>query len=125
MAYRTTLCAAAALAGLFFAGAALAADKAPTVDTSRPTPVMYPKASQLAGEEGKVVVAILVSTSGAPVRAALYQSSGHADLDDAALTTAMNWHYVPAIKGGETTEDWVTVGVDYKLPTQPTDTAAK
>lgn len=124
MANRITLCGAAALAGLLFAGVALAADRAPTVDRSRPTPVMYPKTSQVAGEEGKVVVAVLVSDSGAPMQATVYKSSGHTDLDDAAMSTAMNWHYVPAIKGGETTEEWVTVGVDYKLPDQK-DAAAQ
>jgi protein TonB len=126
MAYRTTLCASTALASLFFAGSALAADRAPTVDKAMPTPVMYPKTSQVAGEEGKVVVAVLVSDSGAPMRATVYQSSGYKDLDDAAMSTALNWHYVPAIEGGETTREWVTVGVDYKLPeSQPKDTAAK
>ncbi|HEY4112639.1 MAG TPA: energy transducer TonB [Rhizomicrobium sp.] len=126
MVCRTILYGTAVAATLLFIGTAMADDRPPAVDTSRPTPVTYPKSSQEAGEEGKVVVAVLVSDSGVPVRATVYKSSGHSDLDDAAMSTALNWHYVPAIEGGETTQDWVTVGVDYKLPEQqPKDTAAK
>ncbi|MFL5237495.1 MAG: hypothetical protein ACJ8EL_07805 [Rhizomicrobium sp.] len=32
-----------------------------------------------------------------------------------AIETAMNWHYLPAIRDGATTDDWALVQVVYKL----------
>jgi len=93
------------------------ADAPPRVDTSQPTTVVYPEPAQRAGEEGTVMVRVYVNTSGRPLRASIAQSSGFVDLDNAAVETAMNWRYVPAIHGGDTTSDWATVQVVYKLPT--------
>ena len=98
------------------AGVAFAADAPPRVDTSQPTAVIYPTSSQRSGEEGTVVVRVYVASSGRPSRAAVARSSGFADLDNAAVETAMNWRYVPAIHDGDTASDWATVQVVYKLP---------
>jgi TonB family protein len=96
---------------------AFAADVPPRVDTSKPTNVVYPESAQRAGEEGAVIVRVYVSSSGRPMKADIAQSSGFDDLDDAALETALNWHYVPALRDGDTASDWATVQVVYKLPT--------
>ena len=95
---------------------ALADDRAPKVDTSQPTPVVYPPAAQRAGEEGTVIVRVFVSESGRPQRANIAKSSGFEDLDTAAIETTMNWRFVPAIRGGSTVSDWASVQVVYKLP---------
>jgi TonB family protein len=100
--------------------AAFADDHPPKVDTSHPTPVVYPKDSQVRGEEGTVVLAIDVSDSGQPRRIRLLKSSGYSGLDNAAMETAFNWHYLPAIHGGDTREDWATVQIKYALPQSAT-----
>lgn len=91
-------------------------DHAPKVDTSQPTPVVYPEAAQTAGEEGTVVLRVYVLESGHPNRIGIGQSSGYDDLDTAAMQTAANWHYVPAVVNGETADDWAQVRIDYRLP---------
>jgi TonB family protein len=103
------------------AASALAADQAPKVDTSQPTPVVYPVTAQEAGEEGTVIVSVYVTDTGKPQRFNVARSSGYRDLDNAAIETAMNWHYVPAIRGGATTSDWGNFQIVYKLPTQADD----
>jgi TonB family protein len=99
------------------AGFAFAAGLAPKVDTSQPTNVIYPKASQAKGEEGTVYLKVYVTPAGRATRVAVFKSSGYNDLDDAAVETAANWHYVPAVHDGDTTSDWATVKVVYQLPT--------
>ena len=117
MVYRAIVYSAAVFAfGASFATAALAADRPPSVDQSHPTAVSYPVAAQAAGEEGTAVVGGYVSSSGKPEKASLAQSTGFNDLDDAAVSTAMNWHYVPGIKDGETTSEWLAVEIAYRLP---------
>jgi TonB family protein len=102
-----------------FSGLARAADAPPKVDTSRPTPVVYPATSQRAGEEGTVVISVYVTDAGKPQRINIAKSSGYTALDTAAMETAMNWHYLPAMRGGSTTSDWGNFQIVYKLPEQP------
>jgi TonB family protein len=107
------------LAAALCAGAttsALAEDRQAGVDPSTPHPVVYPTLAQTNGEEGTVVVSIHISAHGRVKGAKLYQSSGHDDLDTAAIQTAMNWKYLPAVHGGEPTDDWANVQIVYKLP---------
>jgi TonB family protein len=96
---------------------AQAQNMAAKVDTSKPTPVIYPVAAQRAGEEGTVVVDVFVPQSGKPQRFHVAKSSGYPDLDDAAVATALNWKYVPAFRDGDSVSEWAAVQVVYKLPT--------
>jgi len=108
------------------ANVASADGRTPKVDTTRPTPVVYPAAAQRAGEEGTVIVRVYVNESGYPQRATVARSSGYEDLDTAAIETAMNWRFVPAIRDGATASDWASVQVVYKLPeSQPAPAASK
>lgn len=95
--------------GLIASGAALA--DAPKVDRTQPTPVVYPKGSQISGEEGTVVLDVSVNDSGNPTHADIVGSSGYADLDTAATETVLNWHFVPGDYGVP-----ARVQVSYKLP---------
>jgi len=92
------------------------ADSTPKVDTSAPTPVVYPTAAQSSGEQGTVVLSVYVSSRGKPILANVAKTSGFPDLDNAAVETVMNWHYVPGVRGGDIASDWATVQVVYKLP---------
>jgi periplasmic protein TonB len=91
---------------------------APKVDTSEPTPVVYPKEAQRAGEEGTVLLNVYVTWSGKPQKIDVAASSGYRDLDNAAVETAANWRYVPALHDGDTASDWASVQVVYRLPEQ-------
>jgi len=95
----------------------LAADATPArVDSSQPTAIVYPPTAQVAGEQGTVIVDVFVGTNGKVSRYAIAKSSGFDDLDNAALESVMNWHYVPASRDGDTVGDWAQVNVVYKLP---------
>src|SRR6185437_15120246 len=60
-------CGLSAVAALGLSGfAASAANVAPKVDTSRPTPVVYPAQAQRAGEEGTVLLNVYVTWTGKP-----------------------------------------------------------
>ena len=99
--------------------AAWSDDRKPKVDNTKPTAVVYPQTAQVAGEEGIVVLNVHVSDSGKPLNVAMSKSSGFTDLDNAAIETVMNWRFVPAIRGGSTTDDWALVQIVYKLPEGP------
>jgi len=93
------------------------ADSPAKVDHSYPTPQPdYPAAAQTNGEQGDVVVNVFVSSSGKPRKFKILQSSGFADLDNAAAEAAANWRYIPAIEGGDTTSDWTAVKIHFELP---------
>jgi len=108
-----------AVAALAMSGfAASAANVAPKVDTSQPTPVVYPTTAQRAGEEGTVLLNVYVTYTGKPQKIDIAKSSGYRELDDAAVETAANWHYVPALHDGDTASDWASVQVVYRMPQQ-------
>lgn len=104
------------VAGMLGLSRTALADSPPKVDTAQPTPVVYPETAQRAGEQGTVVVNVYVNSRGKPMGVNVARSSGYEDLDNAAMETAMNWHYLPAIRNGDTAPDWALVQVVYKLP---------
>lgn len=96
---------------------AAGADSRAKVDRSQPNlQPEYPDTAQVAGEQGDVVVAVKVSASGRVWRVDVDRSSGFTDLDNAAVETAYNWHYTPAITNGDTASGWVKVKFHYQLP---------
>lgn len=56
--------------------------------------------SKRLNEQGKVVVRVLISSTGQPLKAELKQSSGYDRLDQSALATVMKWRYVPGKRNG-------------------------
>ncbi len=93
------------------------ADSPPKVDHSKPTPQPdYPATAQTGGEQGDVVLGVLVNTHGRPLKIRVNQSSGFVDLDDAAAAAVAGWHYLPAIKDGDTATDWAQVKIHFELP---------
>jgi TonB family protein len=95
------------------------ADTRAHVDTSVSTQTIYPAQSQDAGEQGSVVLSVNVARDGMPMHIRVAQSSGFADLDAAAIETALNWHYVPATHDGEPHPQEIDVRVVYQLPQAP------
>jgi len=76
----------------------------------------YPSASQRIGEEGTVVVRVVVGVDGRVVRATVAKSSGFARLDAAAIDQALaGWRFVPALKDGVAVEAERQLPVTFRL----------
>jgi protein TonB len=75
----------------------------------------YPPLSRRMGEQGKVIVRVLIGADGQPQKAELKQSSGFERLDQAALTTVMKWRYVPGKRGGVAEDMWFNVPINFVL----------
>lgn len=116
MTVRQSILGAAVCAGISLSVSWAFADSMPKVDTSMPTPVVYPERDQSSGEQGTVILSVCVDSHGKPVLANVAKTSGYPDLDIAAVETVMNWHYLPAIHGGDVAKDWASVQVVYRLP---------
>jgi len=75
----------------------------------------YPAISKRLGEQGKVVLRVLIGADGTPQKAEIKQSSGFDRLDQAALTTVMRWRYVPGKRGGTPETMWFQVPLNFVL----------
>ena len=110
----------ASCAAAFGASAATSSDTLPRVDTSLPHPQPpYPDSAQVNGEEGTVQLHVYVRPNGRATKVDIAKSSGFEDLDTAAIQGVLNWHYIPALKDGDTVSDWTTVQVEFALPRAP------
>ena len=78
-------------------------------------PPSYPAISKRLGEQGRVVVRVLIDEKGLPQQAELQTSSGHARLDQAALNAVMSWRYVPGRKAGRAQAMWFNVPITFDL----------
>ncbi|MFD0666196.1 energy transducer TonB [Ramlibacter sp. MAHUQ-53] len=75
----------------------------------------YPPVSKRLGEQGKVIVRVLIAADGTPQKAELRQSSGFERLDQAALATVLKWRYVPGKRGGVAEAMWFNVPINFVL----------
>lgn len=79
-----------------------------------PDPI-YPAQSRRMGEQGKVVVRVLIGTDGLAQKVEIRQSSGFERLDEAALKSVKNWRYVPGKRAGVVQAMWFSVPINYVL----------
>jgi protein TonB len=75
----------------------------------------YPPVSKRLGEQGKVVIRVLIGVDGNAQQAELRQSSGFDRLDQAALETVRKWRYVPGKRGGVPEAMWFNVPIIFVL----------
>lgn len=75
----------------------------------------YPPMSRRLGEQGKVVLRVLIGTDGTAQQAEIRQSSGYERLDQAALETVRRWRYVPGKRGGVPEAMWFNVPINFVL----------
>jgi protein TonB len=78
-------------------------------------PPRYPALSRRLGEEGRVVLRVLVSAGGGADAVEVRSSSGHARLDDAARETVRHWRFVPAKRGEQPVPAWVLIPISFRL----------
>jgi|GEM_PF-1208617 len=81
---------------------------------SNPAPD-YPDLARSEGEEGKVLLHVLVTPEGLAKKVKLHRSSGSDSLDDAAVKAVKKWRFVPARLGSQAVEAWVYVPIVFKL----------
>ena len=79
-----------------------------------PAPV-YPAISRRLGEQGKVVIRVLIGLDGTAQQAQVQQSSGFSRLDQAALSTVGHWRYVPGKHAGVPEAMWFNVPINFVL----------
>jgi protein TonB len=89
----------------------------PKADPRRPNSQPdYPSASRRLGEEGSVVLLLLVKEDGKVGDAKVDSSSGHPRLDEAAVKEALRrWKFVPGTEDGKPKAMWHKVKVTFKL----------
>ncbi|RQZ68396.1 TonB family protein [Burkholderia sp. Bp9004] len=75
----------------------------------------YPDVAQRRGWEGTTILNVHVLANGRPDQVRLSASSGHDALDDAAVAAVTDWRFVPAKRGTESIDGWVSVPVVFKL----------
>jgi protein TonB len=78
-------------------------------------PPDYPRMSKRLGEQGKVVLKVLIGTDGTPQKVELVTSSGFERLDKSAMDAAMRWRYVPGKRGGVPEAMWYQVPIQFTL----------
>ena len=81
----------------------------------RNPPPRYPQAARRNGDEGTVMLRVLVNPDGAPVQVELDRSSGSSPLDNAAVDAVRSWRFVPARRGTQNVEGWVRVPIVFRL----------
>jgi protein TonB len=101
--------------------AAPAAPAAPkTVSASQlgylvpPNPI-YPARSRKAGEQGNVMIRVLVDVTGRPAQVSMQTSSGHPELDQSALSAVRAAQFRPYAEGGIAQAVWVLVPINFVL----------
>lgn len=75
----------------------------------------YPALSRRVGEQGRVLLRVLVDVNGVPASIELSASSGSARLDQSALEAVKRWKFVPARKGELPVSAWVVVPILFSL----------
>lgn len=75
----------------------------------------YPQYARRRGAKGRVVLAVQVGADGRAKSVLLRLSSGHADLDAAAIAAVRRWRFAPASRGGVSVEGLAIVPIRFRL----------
>ena len=80
------------------------------VGYGRLSPPLWPQGSR---NRGRVMLELEVAVDGRVSDLRLKRSSGHAELDQAAIDAARTWSFTPRTVGGRAMASWVRVPVDF------------
>lgn len=95
---------------------AAAADTAPTpLGYATRHPVPYPALAKRRGEQGTVLLRVLIGSDGAPQRIEIERSSGSVLLDRAAREAVLKWRFTPGTKNGAPYAAWGLVPIEFRL----------
>ena len=67
------------------------------------------------GEQGTVLLKVLVTREGTAASVSVEMSSGSTGLDEAALEAVRKWRFVPARRGAQPVEAWHLVPIVFRL----------
>lgn len=75
----------------------------------------YPAMSKRYGEQGTVVLRVLVNADGTAGQVEIRTSSGYPLLDESARTAVQRWRFRPATVDGKPVADWYLQSIPFKL----------
>lgn len=75
----------------------------------------YPPLSKRLGEQGLVVVRVLIGTDGTASQATIQSSSNYERLDRTAVETVLKWRFVPGKRAGLPEAMWFNVPLSFVL----------
>lgn len=78
-------------------------------------PPAYPPMSRRSGEQGRVLLRVLVSENGLAESVQLDSSSGYEKLDRAAIEAVKKWSFIPAKRSNQPISAYVLVPVKFSL----------
>lgn len=78
-------------------------------------PPVYPHLSRRFGEEGRVLLRVLVDAQGRAQAVEVERSSGFPRLDRAAIQAVQRWRFVPAQRDRQALSQWVMVPIVFSL----------
>lgn len=78
-------------------------------------PPAFPSLSRRMGEQGRVILRVLVSPGGGAAEVQVRTSSGHDRLDQAARDAVRRWKFVPARRGEQAVAAWVLIPISFRL----------
>jgi len=81
---------------------------------NNPAPA-YPSLSRRSGEQGRVLLKVLVSEKGLAETVQLDSSSGYEKLDRAAIEAVRKWSFIPAKRSNQPVSAYVLVPVKFSL----------
>jgi len=84
-------------------------------DYLRNPPPVYPALSRKLHEEGKVLLQVQVTETGIAEQVQIKRGSGYIRLDEAALNTVRQWHFIPARRGDAAVAARVVVPIIFRL----------
>ena len=88
---------------------------APPTACAGNAPPAYPRLARRQGHEGVVVLRARISPSGACMSVAILRSSGHTELDEAAVEAVRAWQFRPALVGGKPVEAELQIPIRFRL----------
>jgi periplasmic protein TonB len=75
----------------------------------------YPSLAKRLGEQGRVILRVLVNAAGQPQRVEMHTSSGSARLDIAAIEAVKHWQFIPAREGNINVDGVAIVPINFQL----------
>jgi protein TonB len=84
-------------------------------DTQQCPPPAYPPISKRKGEQGTVTLLVSIRADGQVSAVTLSKSSGHQNLDTAALAAVRTWKYIPATTDGQPRASQVLQSLVFKI----------
>ena len=93
-----------------------AAESRPSIPAYAQNPAPdYPQSARWEGEEGTVLLRVLVNVAGLPEKITIARSSGYASLDRAAEKAVQHWRFTPGTRDGKPVTMQVEVPIRFRL----------